>query len=117
MRGYLGNPEATAEAFAGAGFTPATSDTVTRRASTSSSIARKELIIRGRYNLYPRDVEEVKAYVETAPGTTATEQELIAYVETHVAAYKYPRTVEFRAELPKGPAGKTLKKGLESRLP
>lgn len=46
------------------------------------------------------------------PGATATEQELIDYVKTQVAAYKYPRTVEFRADLPKGPTGKILKKEL-----
>jgi long-chain acyl-CoA synthetase len=56
--------------------------------------------------------EEVKAYVETMPGATATEQEVIDFVKTRVAAYKYPRMVEFRSELPKGPTGKILKKEL-----
>src|ERR1019366_2856502 len=95
-----------------------------------------EIVIRGGNIVYPREIEEVlyahpavahaavvgvpderlgeeiKAYVETKPGTTATEQELIEYVKTRVAAYKYPRMVEFRADLPKGPTGKILKKEL-----
>ncbi len=136
MRGYFGNPEATADAFAGGWFH--TGDLGYRDEDGFYFIVdrKKDLIIRGGYNVYPREVEEVlyahpavaaaavvgvpderlgeevKAYVETKHGATATEQELIAYVKTRVAAYKYPRTVELRAELPKGPTGKILKKEL-----
>jgi long-chain acyl-CoA synthetase len=136
MRGYFGNPEATAEAFAGGWFH--SGDLGYRDQDGFYFIVdrKKDLIIRGGYNVYPREIEEVlyahpavahaavvgvpderlgeeiKAYVETKPGTTATEQELIEYVKTRVAAYKYPRMVEFRADLPKGPTGKILKKEL-----
>ena len=136
MRGYFRNPEATAEAFAGGWFH--TGDLGYRDEDGFYFIVdrKKELIIRGGYNVYPREVEEilythpavaaaavvgvpderlgeeVKAYVETKPGTTATEQEVIDYMRTRVAAYKYPRMVEFRSELPKGPTGKILKKEL-----
>ena len=136
MRGYFRNPEATAEAFAGGWFH--TGDLGYRDEDGFYFIVdrKKELIIRGGYNVYPREVEEVlythpavaaaavvgvpderlgeevKAYVETKPGTTATEQEVIDFMRTRVAAYKYPRMVEFRSELPKGPTGKILKKEL-----
>ena len=136
MRGYFGNPKATAEAFAGGWFH--SGDLGYRDQDGFYFIVdrKKDLIIRGGYNVYPREIEEVlythpavahaavigvpderlgeeiKAYVETKPGATAGEQELIEYVKTRVAAYKYPRTVEFRADLPKGPTGKILKKEL-----
>ena len=136
MRGYFGNPEATAEAFVGGWFHSGDLGYRDEEGFYFIVDRKKELIIRGGYNVYPREVEEVlythpavaaaavvgvpdarlgeevKAFVETAPGTTPTEQELIAYVKTRVAAYKYPRMVEFRTELPKGPTGKILKKGL-----
>jgi long-chain acyl-CoA synthetase len=141
MRGYFANPDATAEAFAGGWFHSGDLGYVDEDGFYFIVDRKKELIIRGGYNVYPREVEEVlyahpsvaaaavvgvaderlgeevKAYVETKPGTTATEEELIAYVKARVAAYKYPRTVEFRAELPKGPTGKILKKELASQLP
>ena len=136
MRGYFGNPKATAEAFAGGWFH--SGDLGYRDQDGFYFIVdrKKDLIIRGGYNVYPREIEEVlythpavahaavlgvpderlgeeiKAYVETKPGATASEQELIEYVKTRVAAYKYPRMVEFRADLPKGPTGKILKKEL-----
>ena len=101
MRGYFGNPEATAEAFAGGWFHSGDLGYRDEEGFYFIVDRKKELIIRGGYNVYPREVEEVlythpavaaaavvgvpdarlgeevKAYVETLPGATATEQELI----------------------------------------
>ena len=60
-----------------------------------------------------RHGEEVKAVIALKPETTATAEELTAYCKEHLAAYKYPRTIEFREVLPKGPTGKILKRELE----
>lgn len=97
----------------------------------------KDLVIRGGYNVYPREVEEelythpavaeaavigredarlgeeVVAYVSLKPGRTTTEDELIAYCKERLAAYKYPRAVSILSALPKGPTGKILKRELK----
>ena len=83
------------------------------------------MLIRGGFNVYPREVEEVlyahpaiaeaavigmphpshgeevKAVVALKPGASATPDEIIAYTKQHLAAYKYPRIVEIVAALPK----------------
>jgi long-chain acyl-CoA synthetase len=98
---------------------------------------KKDMIIRGGFNIYPREIEEVlyqhpavreaavigipdakmgeevKAYCSLKPETAATPQELIEFVKGKVAAYKYPREIEIIAELPKGPTGKLLKRELK----
>jgi long-chain acyl-CoA synthetase len=56
--------------------------------------------------------EEVHAIVAVLAGQSVTEGELIDFVRQRMAAYKYPRTVEFRDSLPKGATGKILKKEL-----
>jgi long-chain acyl-CoA synthetase len=90
-------------------------------------------VIRGGYNVYPREIEEVlfahPAVLEAAvigkpddrlgeevvavvvlnEGVSLGANEIIAYCRERLAAYKYPREVRFRAELPKGPSGKILK--------
>ncbi|MGD0374958.1 MAG: long-chain fatty acid--CoA ligase, partial [Streptosporangiaceae bacterium] len=58
--------------------------------------------------------EEVKAYVTVKPGHSVTQQELVDFAKERIAAYKYPRTVEFLDEMPKGPSGKILKKELRA---
>jgi long-chain acyl-CoA synthetase len=98
---------------------------------------KKELIIRGGYNVYPREVEEVLyehpavreaavvgvpdehfgeevgAAVALKQGEQVSEDELRAYVKEQVASYKYPRRIWFVDELPKGPTGKILKREIE----
>jgi long-chain acyl-CoA synthetase len=136
MRGYFRNPEATAEAFAGGWFHSGDLGYCDEDGYFFIVDRKKDLIIRGGYNVYPREIEEVfythpavagaavvgvpderlgeevKAVVELKPGAGATEQELLEYVKARVAAYKYPRMVELRADLPKGATGKILKKEL-----
>lgn len=97
---------------------------------------KKDLIISGGFNIYPRDVEEilyehpkvkevvvagvpdayrgemVKAYVVLKDGVTATEEELIEFCRQKLARYKVPRAIEFRAELPKNLVGKILRRVL-----
>ncbi len=97
---------------------------------------KKDMIIAGGYNIYPRDIDEVlfthpkildavavgvpdpyrgetvKAFVVLKPGETATEEEIIAYCRERLARYKVPKLVEFRDELPKSLVGKVLRKVL-----
>jgi long-chain acyl-CoA synthetase len=98
---------------------------------------KKDLIIRGGYNVYPREVEEVlyehpavrkaavigvphdalgeevAAVVALKPGAEADPDAIRAYAKERVAAYKYPREVFLVDELPKGPTGKILKREIE----
>ena len=136
MTCYHNNPEATAQAFAGGWFH--TGDLGYFDADGFLVIVDriKDLNIRGGYNVYPREVEEViyihpavaeaavigipdarlgeevHAIVRTKPGHRMTEAELIEFVRQKLAAYKYPRSVEFRDSLPRGPRGKILKREL-----
>ena len=56
--------------------------------------------------------EEVKAVVALGAGQSASEEEIVLFCKENLAAYKYPRVVEFLPELPKGPTGKILKREL-----
>ena len=99
----------------------------------------KDMIIRGGLNVYPREVEEVmiqhdeislvavigiphdqmgeeiKAYVVLEEGSTLSESDVIEYTKNKLAAYKYPRLVEFLPSLPMSATGKILKKELRKR--
>jgi long-chain acyl-CoA synthetase len=138
MKGYYKRPEATAEAIKDGWFR--TGDIATRDADGYYAIVdrAKDMIIRGGFNVYPREVEEVlmgheavslaavvgvphevhgeevKAYVILNPGAKITEDELIAWAKENMAAYKYPRIVEFRESLPMTATGKILKRELRS---
>jgi long-chain acyl-CoA synthetase len=136
MKGYWKRPEATAEAVRNGWF--ATGDVATRDTDGDYFIVdrKKDMILRGGFNVYPREIEEVlyahpaiaeaavigiahpthgeevKAVVVLKVGATATEQEIIAHCREHLAAYKYPRVVEFVGVLPKTATGKILKREL-----
>lgn len=61
--------------------------------------------------------ETVKAFVSLKPGSRPTEQELIDFCKSRIAAYKYPRIVEFVEEIPKTATGKFLRRALRDREP
>jgi long-chain acyl-CoA synthetase len=100
---------------------------------------KKDQINAGGYKVWPREVEDVlyeheavreaavigvpdeyrgetvKAFVSLRPGKTATADELIAFAKERLAAYKYPRQVEFLDEVPKTVTGKLLRRELRGR--
>ncbi len=134
MKGYLNNPKATAETLRG-GFLH-TGDLARMDEEGYIYIVdrKKDLIIRGGYNVYPREIEEVfythPAVLEVAvigqaspdlgeevaaavvlrPGARIEAEELRQYVKVRVAPYKYPRIVKIVVELPKTPSGKIVKR-------
>jgi long-chain acyl-CoA synthetase len=135
MKGYLGRPDATKEALRGGWFH--SGDIGIRDADGSYRIVdrKKDMILRGGFNVYPREVEEVlyahpdivEAAVIGVPHESHGEEvkavvvsrspalekdALIAWCKERLAAYKYPRIVEFSESLPKGPTGKILKREL-----
>src|SRR5260370_29127850 len=137
MKGYWNKPEANIEAFKGGWFHTGDLGYVDEDGFFFIVDRKKELIIRGGYNVYPREVEEVlyahpavaeaavigvpdqrlgeevAAIVVLRPGAQASEQEIIDWTRERVAAYKHPRSVRFVDALPKGPTGKVLKKELK----
>ena len=135
MKGYLNRPDATAEAVSADGwFRTGDIGRVDEDGYYYIVDRKKDLIIRGGYNIYPREIEEVLyehpevaeaavvgiphpelgeevgAAVALKPGATVTPDELRSHVKSQVAAYKYPRRVWIVDALPKGPTGKILKK-------
>jgi long-chain acyl-CoA synthetase len=98
---------------------------------------KKDMIIAGGYNIYPRDIDEVlfehpkvqeacavgvpdpyrgetvKAFIVTKPGETLAEEEVISFCKEKLAAYKVPKLVEFMDDLPKSNIGKVLRRKLK----
>jgi long-chain acyl-CoA synthetase len=138
MRGYWGQPDATAEAMRGGWFHTGDIATVDDDGYYFIVDRKKDLIIRGGYNVYPREIEEVfhthpdvlevavvgvpheslgeevGAAVVLKPDATTTTDELREFVKSKVAAYKYPRVVWLSEQLPKGPTGKILKREIDT---
>jgi long-chain acyl-CoA synthetase len=136
MKGYLGRPDATAQAIRDGWFR--TGDIATRDTDGYYTIVdrAKDMIVRGGFNVYPRELEEVimthpavslvavvgvphpshgeevKAFVIRKPDAALTEAELVAWCKETMAGYKYPRIVEFRTEFPMTATGKVLKREL-----
>ncbi|MFI5064684.1 MAG: long-chain fatty acid--CoA ligase [Streptosporangiales bacterium] len=139
MKGYLNDPEATAAVFTGDWLHTGDLGYFDEDGFLFIVGRQKELIIRGGYNVYPREIEdvlhahpavaeaavlgvpdarlgeEVMAVVILRPGASVTTADLLAYCRERIAAYKYPRVFEFRAELPKNSLGKVLKNQLIPR--
>ena len=136
MKGYYGRPDATDESIQDGWFR--SGDLGRRDADGWYYIVdrSKDMIIRGGFNVYPREIEEVllthpdvslaavigvpheshgeeiKAVVILEKGASVTEDELVAWGKEQMASYKYPRIVEFVPELPMTATGKILKREL-----
>ncbi|GEB14762.1 long-chain-fatty-acid--CoA ligase [Pimelobacter simplex] len=137
MKGYYKRPDATAEAINDEGWFRS-GDLGKKDADGWYYIVdrSKDMIIRGGYNVYPREIEEVllthpavslaavigvpheshgeeiKAFVILKPGVEATADEIVAWGKEQMAAYKYPRVVEIVEGLPMTATGKILKREL-----
>ena len=137
MKGYYKRPDATAESINPEGWFRS-GDLARKDADGWYYIVdrSKDMIIRGGFNVYPREIEEVlvthpdvslaavigvphdshgeeiKAFVILNPGATATPEEIVAWSKEQMAAYKYPRIVEVVDTLPMTATGKILKREL-----
>jgi long-chain acyl-CoA synthetase len=141
FKGYLGNPEATRAAIVDGWFR--SGDLGTRDEDGFIAIVdrKKDMILRGGYNVYPRELEEVLmrhpsiaqvaaigvpdavhgeeivvVVVRDREAEAIVAAELIAWSQQYLAKYKYPRRVEFVDALPLGPSGKVLKRELRARF-
>ncbi len=141
MKGYYNKPEETAAAFKGGKWFH-TGDLGTMDEDGFFYIVDrvKDMVIRGGFNVYPREIEEVllthpaislaavigipherhgeevKAVIVLKAGQQATPEEIIAWSKEEMAAYKYPRIVDIRESLPMSATGKILKKDLKSEV-
>jgi len=136
MKGYWNMPEETAIALRNGWLYTGDIATMDEEGYFQIVDRKKDMIIAGGFNIYPRDVEEVlyehpkvkeavvagipdpyrgetvKAYIILKEGETATEEEIIQFCKGKMARYKVPRAVEFRTELPKTIVGKILRRML-----
>jgi long-chain acyl-CoA synthetase len=134
MKGYWGNPDATDETIKDGWLLTGDLAKVDDDGYFYIVDRKKDLIIRGGFNVYPREIEEVfyehpavseaavigipheslgeeiGAALKLKPGAAATPEELRAFVRERVAPYKYPRYVWIVPDLPKGPSGKIIRR-------
>ncbi|WP_428774257.1 long-chain-fatty-acid--CoA ligase [Vibrio sp.] len=140
MKGYLGRPDATESALKNGWFHTGDVGRFDQMGNLYIVDRMKDLIIRGGFNVYPREIEEVfmthpavamvavigipnaeygeeiKAYVVLKPNQELDATELQAWGKAQLATYKYPRFVEIRQQLPMSATGKILKRELKSEL-
>ncbi|HOG08254.1 MAG TPA: long-chain fatty acid--CoA ligase [Syntrophales bacterium] len=138
MLGYKGKPEETANTLKDGWIYTGDIATMDEDGYCYIVDRKKDMIISGGYNVYPRDIDEVyyenpkvqeacsigipdakrgenvKLFIVLKEGETATQEEMIEYGKTKLAAYKLPTEVEFRKELPKTNVGKILRKELRA---
>ncbi|BCS96258.1 long-chain-fatty-acid--CoA ligase [Desulfoluna limicola] len=136
MKGYHNRPEATAETLTDGWLHTGDIARMDEEGYFYIVDRKKDMILSGGYNVYPRDIDEVlyehpkvqeactigiphthrgeavKTFVVLKAGETATEQEMIEFCSDKLAKYKWPVAVEFRDELPKSTVGKILRKDL-----
>jgi long-chain acyl-CoA synthetase len=140
MQGYWGRPEENENVFKDIGgkrfFLTGDIGHYDEEGFLVITDRKKDLILVGGFNVYPRDVEEilyrhpkvamaaaigvpdeksgevVKAFVQLKPGESATEDEIKAFSKEHLTGYKRPRYIEFRDSLPTSPIGKVLRREL-----
>lgn len=134
--GYWNNPEATAQSLPGRELLTGDVGFMDEDGWFYLVDRKKDMIIAAGYKVWPREVEDVlychpaareaavvgvpdpyrgetvKAYVSLKPGATVTEEDLIEFCKQQMAAYKYPRSIEFIDELPKTATGKILRREL-----
>ena len=134
MQGYWNNPEETAGQLKDGWLYTGDIATCDDEGYLYIVDRKKDMIIAGGFNIYPREIDEVlfqhpkvaeavsigvkdpyrgetvKAYIVSKPGEPATEEEIITFCKEKLAPYKVPKIVEFREELPKSAVGKILRK-------
>lgn len=140
FKGYWKMPEATAEAFTDGWYHTSDLGRVDEDGHFYIVDRKKDMLICGGYNIYPRELEEIlythpaileaavvgipdalkgeipKAFIVLRSGMQAGEAEVIGYCRERLAAFKIPRGVEFLKELPKNSTGKILKRVLRDRF-
>jgi len=136
MEGYLNMPEETAQSIRDDWFYTGDIARADEEGYVFIVDRKKDMVIAGGFNIYPRDIEEVlythpkimeaavagindpyrgetlKAYIVLKEGETMTEEEAIEHCKTNLAVYKVPKLIEFRDELPKTVIGKVLRRML-----
>ncbi len=136
MKGYYRQPEDSARALRGGWFHSGDIGTVDEDGYFTVIDRTDDMINRGGFNVYPREIEElllthpavslaavvgvpdaehgqeIKAFVVLQDGAALTSEEVVAWSRERLAAYKYPRAVEFREALPLGATGKVLRREL-----
>ncbi|MCC7309162.1 MAG: long-chain fatty acid--CoA ligase [Acidobacteria bacterium] len=140
MKGYYKRPDATAEAFRGGWFHTGDIGIIDEDGYLAIVDRKKDMILRGGYNVYPRELEEmimthpavslvavigvpddrmgeeVKAYLVLKEGAQLSDAAFIDWCKEKFAANKYPRYVEFRGSLPIGNTGKISKLALREEI-
>ncbi|MFD0537148.1 AMP-binding protein [Actinomadura luteofluorescens] len=140
MKGYLDDPEATAEAVRDGWLDTGDRGRLDERGNLTITGRTKEMFVVGGFNVYPAEVENAlarhdavaesgvvgvpdarmgevgRAYVRLRPGRTATQEELVAHCRERLANFKVPREVVFVDDLPKTASGKIWRVKLKERL-
>lgn len=138
MKGYYNNPKATAEAMRGGWFHTGDIGVFDEDGYLSIVDRKKDMILRGGYNVYPRELEEVimthpavslvavigiphekygeevKAFIILKPEARVTETEMLDWCRERISANKYPRLIEFCESMPMSASGKVLKRELRA---